>query len=103
MSKPTVHTLATAAEFAKVEPKVILRWIREGLRATPVGTVGRRGKRDYRIFEAWLVEFLERRSEVAAPTVDEEPEELIVMPDETAVPAVRWDEEEGESPGSSGE
>lgn len=75
MSKPTVHTLATAAEFAKVEPKVILRWIREGLRATPVGTVGRRGKRDYRIFEAWLVEFLERRSEVAAPTVDEEPEE----------------------------
>lgn len=28
---------------------------------------------------------------------------LIVMPDETAVPAVRWDEEEGESPGSSGE
>lgn len=65
--KPVVHTLATAAEFAKVEPKVILRWIREGLRATPVGTVGRRGKRDYRIFEAWLVEFMERRSEVAAP------------------------------------
>ena len=67
MSKPTVHTLATAAEFAKVEPKVILRWIREGLRAVPVGTVGRRGKRDYRIFEAWLVEFMERRSEVARP------------------------------------
>jgi len=70
--KPVVHTLDTAAEFAKVEPKVILRWIREGLRATPVGTVGRRGKRDYRIFEAWLVEFMERRSEVAAPGVDED-------------------------------
>ncbi len=72
--RPVVHTLATAAEFAKVDPKVILRWIREGLLATPVGTVGRRGKRDYRIFEAWLVEFMERRSEVAAPGA-ETPEE----------------------------
>jgi hypothetical protein len=57
-----IHDIASAAERAKVEPVVILRWIKEGLRATPVGRVGRRGPRDYRIFDSWLIEFLEARA-----------------------------------------
>jgi hypothetical protein len=57
-----IHDLESAAARAKVTPDVVRRWITEGLRATPVGSVGRRGPRDYRIFDSWLVEFLERRS-----------------------------------------
>jgi hypothetical protein len=57
-----IHDLQSAAERAKVTPEVILRWIAEGLKATPVGRVGRRGPRDYRIFDTWLIEFLEARA-----------------------------------------
>lgn len=61
-SEDTIHDIASAAERAKVTPAVILRWIGEGLRATPVGRVGKRGPRDYRIFDSWLLEFLEARA-----------------------------------------
>ena len=65
---PVIHDLAGAAVRARVTEEVILRWIREGLRAMPVGRVGRRGPRDYRIFDSWLVEFMERRAgEALAP------------------------------------
>lgn len=58
-----IHDMAGAAERAKVTEAVILRWIQEGLRAVQVNrTVGRRGPRDYRIFDSWLVEFLEARA-----------------------------------------
>ena len=57
-----IHDLQSAAERAKVTPQVILRWISEGLKATPVGTVGKRGPRDYRIFDSWLVAFIASRA-----------------------------------------
>lgn len=63
-----IHDLDSAAERAKVTPDVVRRWIAEGLKATPVGSVGRRGPRDYRIFDSWLIEFLEARAvRVRAP------------------------------------
>lgn len=62
-----VLTLEEAAEFAKVRPEDVLRWTREGLRAMPVGKVGRRGPKRYRIFEAWLVEFMENRAAQVEP------------------------------------
>lgn len=68
---PVIHDLPGAAERAKVTPDVIRRWIREGLRATPVGSVGKRGPSDYRIFDSWLLAFLKQRAEVrsAGPSV----------------------------------
>jgi hypothetical protein len=75
MDQVIIHDLPSAADRAKVTPEVIRRWIAEGLRATPVGRVGKRGPRDYRIFDAWLIEFLEGRSERA------------MAPERTAAPA----------------
>jgi len=71
-----IHDLDSAAERAKVTPEVIRRWIAEGLRATPVGRVGRRGPRDYRIFDSWLIEFLERRSSRVDTTAVDSPSPL---------------------------
>lgn len=63
MNEPIViHDLQSAAERAKVTRDVILRWISEGLKATPVGSVGKRGPRDYRIFDSWLVAFIASRA-----------------------------------------
>jgi len=62
---PVIHDVEGAAGRAKVTEAEILQWVREGLRAMPVGRVGKRGPRDYRIFDSWLVEFLERRSSAA--------------------------------------
>ena len=64
---PVIHDLAGAAGRAKVSHEVILRWIREGLRAMPVGTVGKRGPRDFRIFDSWLMEFMESKATRHAP------------------------------------
>ena len=57
-----VHDLKGAAERAKVSEAVIRRWIADGMRAMPVGRVGARGPRDYRIFDSWLIAFMESRA-----------------------------------------
>lgn len=64
-STTVIHTIESAALRADVTPEVIRAWIREGMRATPVGSVGKRGPRDYRIFDCWLLEFMDRRAERA--------------------------------------
>jgi hypothetical protein len=66
-SMPIIHDVESASKRAKVSEAVILQWVREGLRATPVGSVGKRGPREYRIFDSWLVEFMERRATVSRP------------------------------------
>lgn len=62
---PVIHDLEGAAARAKVTEAVILQWIHEGLKATPVGRVGKRGPRTYRIFDSWLCEFMDRRAQEA--------------------------------------
>lgn len=52
-------TIAEAAAWAKVGEDVIRRWIADGMKATPTGSVGKRGPRNYLIFRAWVIEWLE--------------------------------------------
>ncbi len=63
----TIHDLESAAKLARVTPKVVRRWIGEGLRATPVGRVGKRGPSDWRILETWIFDFLEKNARTAGP------------------------------------
>jgi hypothetical protein len=59
-----IHDLSSAAKRAKVGEAVIRRWIREGLPAAPVG---RRGRRDYRLFDSWLIRYMEARAAQGGP------------------------------------
>ena len=68
MAADTIHTIESAAELAKVTEKDILNWIDRGLRAVAVGRVSRRsGPRNYRIKEAWIMQFLDEESVRLAP------------------------------------
>jgi hypothetical protein len=70
---PVILTIEEAAERAKVTPQDVREWIRNGLRATPVGKVGKRGPANFRIFDSWLIEFMESRAGVARPVAKDRP------------------------------
>ena len=57
-----IHDVASAAIRARVSPDTIRGWIQGGMRAMPIGRVGKECHRHYRIKDAWLMTFMDRRS-----------------------------------------
>jgi hypothetical protein len=62
-----IMSVKQAAALASVTEADILHWIdARGLKATPIGSIGRRGPRRYLILESWLLANIEAHAVTAA-------------------------------------